>query len=242
MPNLEKVAADLKAGVTTARNTKSTRIWFMVLLLAIILLLYITGVIKKGFAIGLGILILAAIGIETFNYDLDLGKLWETGSIEESRVSHTKDGKIKLMGSCAIPKKWEGDLNCANFKTQEEAQAKYEQCANEIASYNYGIDAKQIKSLDIYRLDGDGDGVVCEVLPRSTPNAPEISNTEEKESVTPTKTSGTKASKSKAKTSTDTSTTSKTPTYSTKPLLRTPNPYPISPATIRTNPQKLPNQ
>jgi hypothetical protein len=35
-------------------------------------------VIKKGFALGIGIIILAAIGIETLNYDLDLGKLWET--------------------------------------------------------------------------------------------------------------------------------------------------------------------
>jgi hypothetical protein len=104
MPDLKKMASDLATGAETARNTKSTRIWFMVLLLAVIFLLYVTGVIKKGFAIGLGIVLLAAIGIETFNYDLDLGKLWETGNIQESRVTHTKDG-LKLMGSCAIPTK-----------------------------------------------------------------------------------------------------------------------------------------
>lgn len=107
----------------------------MIGLVVLIIILWWMNIIKTGFAIGLGILLLAAIGIETLNYDLDLGKLWETGSIQESRVSHTKDG-IKLMGSCAIPTKGEGDLNCANFKTQWEAQAKYEQCANEIISYN----------------------------------------------------------------------------------------------------------
>ena len=91
MADLKKAAANLKAGATNARNTKSTRIWFMVLLLAIIVLLFLFGIIKKGFAIGLAILILAAIGIETFNYDLDLGKLWETGDIQASRVQHTKE-------------------------------------------------------------------------------------------------------------------------------------------------------
>lgn len=104
MADLKQTAANLAAGAEKARNTKSTRIWFMVLLIAVIILLYMMGIIKKGFAIGLGIILLAAIGIETFNYDLDLGKLWETGNIQESRVSHTKDG-LKLMGSCALPVK-----------------------------------------------------------------------------------------------------------------------------------------
>jgi hypothetical protein len=137
----------------------------MIGLVVLIIILWWMNIIKTGFAIGLGILLLAAIGIETLNYDLDLGKLWETGSIQESRVSHTKDG-IKLMGSCAIPTKGEGDLNCANFKTQWEAQAKYEQCANEIISYNAWVDTNKVKSLDIYRLDWDKDGIVCEALPR----------------------------------------------------------------------------
>ena len=92
---------NIKQSLETARNTKSTRIWFMVGLGVILFILWWMKIIKTGFAIGLGIVILAAIGIETFDYDLDLGKLWQTGNIQESRVSHTKDG-IKLMGSCAI--------------------------------------------------------------------------------------------------------------------------------------------
>jgi hypothetical protein len=78
----------------------------MVGLAVILFILWWTNIIKTGFAIGLGIILLAAIGIETFDYDLDLGKLWETGSISESRVSHAKIGgtELKLMGTCAIPK------------------------------------------------------------------------------------------------------------------------------------------
>lgn len=219
----------------TLRNTKSTRIWFMVGLVVLIIILWWMKIIKTGFAIGLGILLLAAIGIETLNYDLDLGKLWQTGDIQASRVSHTKDG-LTLFGSCAIPKNGEGDLNCANFQTQEEAQAKYEQCANEIAANNAGVDANKVKSLDIYRLDGDKDGVVCEALPKATIETPATNTGTE----TTTKTSGTKTTTTKSKTTT--TSTTKTPTYSTTPLLRTSNPYPISPATIRTNPQTLPAQ
>jgi hypothetical protein len=156
--------AEIRKKMERVRNTKSTRIWFMVLLLAVVVLLYAMGIIKKGFAIGLGILLLAAIGIQTFDYDLDLGTLWDTGSIEQSRVTHTKDG-ITIRGSCAIPTQGSGDLNCANFSTRAEAQAKYDQCANDIASYNADVDAAKVKSLDIYGLDGDKDGVVCESLP-----------------------------------------------------------------------------
>jgi len=153
--------------VQRVRNTKQYRIGFMVALLILVLILFFTGIIKKGFAIGIGIILLAAIGIETFNYDLDLKKLWETGSIEQSRVTHTEDG-IVLMGDCAIPKKGEvEDLNCSNFQTQVEAQAKYDQCAREIASYNAGVDINKIRSLDIYGLDGNKNGIVCEHLPKA---------------------------------------------------------------------------
>lgn len=95
---------DIKQTLQTLRNTKSTRIVFMVGLVILIIILWWVNIIKTGFAIGLGIILLAAIGIETFNYDLDLGKLWQTGNIQESRVSHTKDG-LTLFGSCAIPVK-----------------------------------------------------------------------------------------------------------------------------------------
>jgi hypothetical protein len=234
MPDLKKAAENLKAGAQNARNTKSTRLWFMVGLVVMVFALWWLNIIKTGFAIGLGIILLAAIGIETMNYDLDLGKLWETGSISESRVSHTKDG-IKLMGSCAIPIKGDGDLNCSNFSSQSEAQAKYDQCADEIASYNDGIDASKIKSLDIYRLDGDKDGTVCEALP-GAPTKIEASDEKTEEASTETKKATTKKAPPPKKTE------SSTNTYSKTPILNSSEPYPISEATVKTNPKVLPVQ
>ncbi|QVL45403.1 MAG: hypothetical protein KFB94_09260 [Methylophilaceae bacterium] len=152
----------MASSLQKARNTKSTRLWFLVLLLVIVVALYMTGIIKKGFAIGLGILLLAAIGIQTFDYDLDLGTLWETGSIKESRVQQTKDGVV-LKGDCVRPagKSKEFDLNCSNFSTQ----AKYDYCAEQIANNNQGLDRAKIINLDVYGLDGNKNGIVCEALP-----------------------------------------------------------------------------
>ncbi len=102
MAGIKATAAKIGTEAQKARNTKSTRLWFIGLIAVIVAVLWWLKVIKTGFAIGLGILLLAAFGIEAYDYDLDLGKLWETGSIAESRVTHTKDG-LKLMGSCALP-------------------------------------------------------------------------------------------------------------------------------------------
>ena len=165
MATIREKAAQVGAEAQKARNTKSTRLWFIGLVAVVVAVLWYLKIIKTGFAIGLGIILLAAFGIEAYDYDLDLGQLWKTGNIQESRVTHTKDG-LKIMGSCALPTKGEGDLNCANFATQGAAQAKYDQCATEIASYNQGTDAAKVKSLDIYGLDGNKNGIVCEALPK----------------------------------------------------------------------------
>jgi hypothetical protein len=168
LTNDEMVANMSGSTLQKARNTKSTRLWFLVLLVVIVIALYMLGIIKKGFAIGLGILLLGAIGIQSFDYDLDLGTLWSTGSIKESRVQHTKDGVV-LKGDCVKPagKAAEYDLDCNNFATQEEAQAKYDSCAAQIAKNNSGLDQAKIMSLDIYGLDRNKNGIVCEALPHS---------------------------------------------------------------------------
>lgn len=163
--------ADVKQAAETARNTKSTRLWFIVGIGVVVFILWWFKIIKTGFAIGIWLLLLVAFGVEKMNYDLDLGTLWRTGNIQESRVQHGKDG-IVLKGNCILPDKNDAnasadDLNCSNFKTQEEAQAKYEQCANEIASYNTGKTPADIKNLDIYGLDGNKNGIVCESLPKT---------------------------------------------------------------------------
>jgi hypothetical protein len=37
------------------------------------------------------VLLAVALGLEGFNYDVDLGKLWQTGNYKESRVESVKD-------------------------------------------------------------------------------------------------------------------------------------------------------
>ena len=169
MASIKETAQKIGQEAEKARNTKSTRIWFLVAVGVVLFALWWMGKIKTAFAVGLGIVLLAAIGIQTFDYDLDLASLWAGKSIAESRVQQTKDG-IKLMGSCVkAAGTTKDDLNCSNFKTQEEAQAKYDTCADQISSYNSGLDAAKVKSLDIYGLDGNKNGIVCEALPRMTP-------------------------------------------------------------------------
>jgi hypothetical protein len=98
--------------------------------------------------------------VEVSNYDIDLGKLRDTGNIQESRVQ-TKNG-MKIFGNCVSD-----NVNCANFKTQPEAQAKYEACAEQIRIDNKKTDKNEIKNLDIYGLDGNKNGIVCESLPKN---------------------------------------------------------------------------
>jgi len=106
------------------------------------------------------ILLVSAFGVEYFDYDVDLGKLWETGSVSDSRVEH-KNG-MKIFGEdCAS-----NNLNCDDFKTQPEAQKKYLYCADKIAADN-DTTGEIVRSIDVYGLDRDKDGIVCEALPKS---------------------------------------------------------------------------
>ena len=77
-----------------------------------------------------------------------------------------KDG-LKILGSDCIT----NNLNCSNFKTQEGAQAKYDMCAIKIAADN-GVDGARVKSVDVFGLDKNKNGIVCESLPKTTPIVP----------------------------------------------------------------------
>jgi hypothetical protein len=145
------------------RNSKKHRMGAIIALMLIVVACMLF--FKKGLVAFTVILVLLAIalGLEGFDYDADLGKLWETGSYSESRVETVKDSEwnsIRLItGMC---NRAEYDLNCDAFTTQGEAQAKYNECANEIAKSNPNIDTRK---LDVYGLDRNNNGVVCEALP-----------------------------------------------------------------------------
>ena len=143
------------------RASKNARMIFLGLLLAVLVVLYFFWGKAKGILIGLMLLVVLALGIETADYDIDLGKLLETGNVQESRVQTiTKNGSsARVFGTCI-----KQDINCDAFKTQGEAQAKYDTCAAIIKRDNPNI--KNINALDIYGLDGNNNGIVCEALPQ----------------------------------------------------------------------------
>ena len=95
-----------------------------------------------------------ATGLEVSNTDLDLGKLWETGSLKESLLKRDENGNLIYNADvfCEAQEKGYYNYNCDDFKTQEEAQKIYDTC-------------KARTGKDNFRLDGDKDGKVCESLP-----------------------------------------------------------------------------
>lgn len=92
--------------------------------------------------------LLVAFGLEASNNDWDLGKLMKTGSFEQSHIARDANGDIVRETMC------DADIyNCADFRTQPEAQMVIEECGARIDSNN---------------LDGDNDGEACEDLPKGS--------------------------------------------------------------------------
>ncbi len=152
-----------KDTLKNARNSKKGRIIFIVILIIIMAIIAYLFEKVRWFMIGMIVLMLWALGMQMYDYDFDLGKLMETKSFSESRVDTATDSDWNtysvITGTC---NKNDFDLNCDNFATQEEAQNQYDTCAQSIQADNPTID---VKKLDIYGLDGDNDGIVCEALP-----------------------------------------------------------------------------
>jgi len=149
-------------GISDCRKSKKCRMWVIWVLMLIVILLLIFW--KKWTTALIAILVLLAVAmwIEGFNYDVDLQKLWQTGNYQESRVQSIKDKNwdtIRLIWECV-----KADVNCDNFKTQADAQARYDYCMNQIKENNPNIEDP--RKLDIYGLDRDHDGIACEALPK----------------------------------------------------------------------------
>lgn len=152
-----------KDTLKNARNSKKSRIIFIVILIIIMAIIAYLFEKVRWFMIGMIVLLLWALGMQVYDYDFDLWKLMETKSFTESRVDSVTDSDWNsynvITGTC---NRNDFDLNCDNFATQEEAQDQYNTCANALQNDNPTID---IRKLDIYGLDGNNNGVVCEALP-----------------------------------------------------------------------------
>ena len=139
------------------RGSKNTRLIVLLIIIAIAAAMWYYGdktnnkTLKTGGAIVGGVAGLAT-GLEVADKDFDLKKLWETGSLKESLMKRDADGNLVNIGMiCDAQKEGFYNYNCSDFKTQGEAQEVFEACGGE----------------DVYGLDRDKDGLVCESLPKT---------------------------------------------------------------------------
>ena len=128
------------------RRHPNFRLGVILTLMAIVVVLYFVWGKFRTFLIGLFLLLLVTLGLETTGNDWDVGKLIETRSFEQSKIDKTDNGRWDIGGYCSRNK-----LNCSNFEYQEAAQELFEECG--------GVEE------DVHGLDGDKDGLVCEALP-----------------------------------------------------------------------------
>ena len=128
------------------RNNKKVRMGVIIALLIIVGVLFYFW---KSARIALGIAfvaLLVALGLKTAETDINLNTLVETGSISESIIQRDDSGN--LVDIQAICDATDYNYNCDDFATQAEAQSVADQC-----------------NFDVFGLDRDKDGLVCESLP-----------------------------------------------------------------------------
>lgn len=110
----------------------------------------------KNILLWSAIWVTAILWADLVSYEIDFPTLRETWSIQESRKTY--NNWIALIWNCSHTE----DLNCDNFETQSDAQRVYEICMDKIVAYNQNI--QEPLRLDVYGLDWDKDGIVCEHL------------------------------------------------------------------------------
>lgn len=153
----EKITTKKPSKISQLRGNHKFRLWFIGILLVIVAILFIFFKQLRVALIIAFIALLAAFGLEVSKNDWDLGKLWETKSFQESKVSRDESGNILFdkLGNIVTDKskgKKADDYNCSDFSTQPEAQGFFEKVG--------GV------GNDVNRLDGNKDGEACESLPK----------------------------------------------------------------------------
>lgn len=139
------------------RGSHKFRIGFILALMAVVAVLFIFFEKLRIILIVAFIALLGALGLEVSKNDWDLGKLWETKSLDESKVSRDDAGNIlfdkygDITTDSAKGKKAD-DYNCDDFSSQSEAQSFFLKVGG--------------TGNDLNRLDGDKDGDACESLPK----------------------------------------------------------------------------
>lgn len=154
---------------TKLRHSKKVRLYVIGGLLAIVVLLGIFVESIRWWMIGVGTILLIALGFEVANTDIDLNSMMQGNSIQESMIERDEEGNLveseaggfltsilRDREGNEVPEGTPGakrtdEYNCDDFETQAEAQVFFDNAG--------GIEG------DVNRLDGNKDGVPCQALP-----------------------------------------------------------------------------
>jgi hypothetical protein len=140
----------------TLPDDHKKRLWLIgaLIVLGLIALYFVKGTWAKVAVGAMIAVLLGAFGMEVAGTDYDVAKIIETGSFAAAKIERDPaTGNLLPASVDAFCNATEKDYNCADFKTQPEAQGVYERCKT------LG------QNMDVYGLDGDKDGKVCEALP-----------------------------------------------------------------------------
>lgn len=138
------------------RSSKKVRLWTIggLIILAGVLLFFVKSAWAKVVLGGMIAILAVAFGLEANNTDYDVAKLAKTGSLSASKIERDP-ATGNLINVDAFCNAQEADYNCSDFKTRDEAQSVYNRCKT------LG------KNMDVYGLDGNKNGLVCEALPKT---------------------------------------------------------------------------
>ncbi len=147
---------DTQSKLTNLRSNRKLRLGIIAFLLLVVVVLFIFWEKARIFLAIAGVMLLAALGLEVFQKDYDIQKLWETKSFQQSEIGRDEKGNLLFdkLGNVTTDKtqgKYADEYNCDDFTTEPEAQNFFEKVG--------GVEN------DLNRLDGDKDGVACEALP-----------------------------------------------------------------------------
>jgi ABC-type multidrug transport system fused ATPase/permease subunit len=155
---------EVKKETSKAGNLRGNHNFRLIVIFVLMVIVAILFFVWKQARIALVvafIALLGAFGLEVSQTDFDLGKLWQTKSLQESKVSRDEKGNLLFdkFGNITTDKtigKKSDDYNCDDFDTQPEAQAFFEKVGG--------------TKNDVNRLDGNKDGEACESLPKGKNN------------------------------------------------------------------------
>ena len=143
----------MKEHMNTIFNSRKARLWIIggLIVIAGAALFFVKATWAKIVIGGAIVLLLTAFGLEASKTDYNVGQAIQTGSLSAAKIQRDPNGNITNVDALCNSKEY--DYNCSDFKTQPEAQAVYDRCK--------GLG----RNMDVYHLDGNHNGIVCESLP-----------------------------------------------------------------------------